>query len=78
LTEACDKRQRFPLSHGHIADQALSARAPTIEAHHVGGDGSFVDKYKASGVKQPLLADPASARASHVGSLSLCRPQTFF
>jgi hypothetical protein len=25
-----------------------------------------------------LLANPASARASHVGSLALCRPQAFF
>jgi hypothetical protein len=39
---------------------------------------SFVDKYKAGGVKQPLLADPASARPSHVGALSLCGAQAFF
>jgi hypothetical protein len=30
------------------------------------------------GVKHALLADPASARPSHIGSLALCCPQTFF
>jgi hypothetical protein len=29
-------------------------------------------------VKKALLAYPAPARASHVGSLALCRLQTFF
>src|SRR5229473_3699717 len=78
LTEASDKRHRFPVPHRHIPDQALSARVPTVETYHVGSDCSFVDKYKAGGVKQTLLADPASARPSHVGSLALCCPQTFF
>jgi len=54
-----------------------SARVPTVGPHHVGADCSFVDKYKAGGVKQALLADPASARPSHVGSLPLRRLQTF-
>jgi hypothetical protein len=78
LTEAGDKRHRFPVPHGHIPDQALSTRVPTVGTHHLGGDCSFVDKYKAGGVKHALLADPASARPSHVGSLLLCCPQTFF
>src|SRR6266702_3579461 len=78
LTEARDKRHRFPVPHRYIPDQALSARVPTVETYHVGSDCSFVDKYKAGGVKQTLLADPASARPSHVGSLALCCPQTFF
>jgi hypothetical protein len=52
----------------------LSARVPTIEPHHIGGDCRFVDKYKVGGVKQPLLADPASARPSHVGALALTTP----
>jgi hypothetical protein len=29
-------------------------------------------------IKKALLANPASASASHVGSLALCRPQAFF
>jgi hypothetical protein len=41
-------------------------------------DCRFVDEYEASGVKPALLANPASARASHVGALSLCCPQAFF
>jgi hypothetical protein len=61
-----------------MPDQALSARAPTVEAHHVGGDGRFIDKNKVRGIKQPLLAHPASARPSHVGSLTLFRLQAFF
>jgi hypothetical protein len=59
-------------------DKAFSAWAPTTGTDHVGGDGSFIDKYKASGVKQPLLADPLSARPRHVGSLSLRGAQAFF
>jgi hypothetical protein len=72
------KSQRFPAAHRNIADQAFSASAPTVEADHGGGDGSFIDKDKASRVKQPLLAHPASARPSHVGALSLCGAQAFF
>src|SRR5262245_22422143 len=78
LAKAGDECQCFPVSHRNIADQTLSTWAPTAEANHVGGDGSFVDKYKASGIKRPLLAHPASARPNRVGSLSLLRPQTFF
>jgi hypothetical protein len=44
----------------------------------VGGDGRFIDKNKVRGIKQPLLAHPASARPSHVGSLTLFRLQAFF
>jgi hypothetical protein len=78
LTETSDKRQRFPVPHRHIPDQALSARVPTVRPHHVGRDCSLVDKYKAGGIKQTLLSDPASTRPSHVGSLALCRLQAFF
>lgn len=77
-TEASDECQRFPMTHRDLANKAFSAWAPTVGTDHVGGDGSFVDKYKASGVKQPLLADPASPRPRHVGALSLCGAQAFF
>jgi hypothetical protein len=53
-------------------------RLPTVGTDHVGDDGNFVDRYKASRVKQPLLADPASTRPRRVGSLSLCNVQAFF
>ena len=49
-----------------------------IDHHHVGRDCRFVDEHEASSVKPALLANPVSARASHVGSLALCRPQAFF
>ena len=78
LPEACDEGQRFPMAHRNLANKAFSARAPTVETDHVGGDGRFVDKDKASGVKQSLLADPTSTRPCHVGSLSLCGAQAFF
>jgi hypothetical protein len=39
---------------------------------------SLVDEHQASGVKHPLLPDPASARASHVCSLPFRRLQAFF
>src|SRR5215471_15627422 len=61
-----------------IRDQAFSARAPAVQAHHIGGDCRLVDKDEAGGIKPALLADPASARASHVGALALLRPQAFF
>src|SRR6516165_6511578 len=54
------------------------AGAPAVQAHHIGGDCRLVDKYEAGGIKPTLLADPASARASHVGALAFLRPQTFF
>src|SRR5262245_41531940 len=78
LTQASDKRHRLPVSHRRVREQPLSARVPTVEAHHIGRDCGFVDKHQASSVKPALLANPASARASHVGSLALCRPQAFF
>src|SRR5262249_55066109 len=78
FAEASDECQRFPMSHWNLANKAFPARAPTVETDHVGGDGSFIDKDKASGVKQPLLADPVSALPRHVGSLSLCGAQAFF
>jgi hypothetical protein len=55
-----------------------SPRVPTVGTHHFGGDCGFVDKYKVGGVKHALLADPASARPSHVGALALGCLQTFF
>lgn len=78
LTQAGDKRHRLPVAHGRVREQPLSARVPTVKAHHVGRDCRFVDEHEASSVKPALLANPASARASHVGSLALCRPQAFF
>jgi len=78
LTQASDERYRLPVPHGRVRDQAFSARAPADQAHHIGGDCRLVDKYKAGGIKPALLTDPASARASHVGALSLFRLQTFF
>src|SRR3974390_1717291 len=78
LTQSSDKRHGLPVPHGGIADQALSAWAPPVEPQHVGGDCGFVDKYEVGRIKKALLAYPAPARASHVGSLAFCRPQAFF
>src|SRR6476646_49335 len=78
LTQASDKRHCLPVPHGRVRHQALSARAPTVKAHHVGGDCCLIDKYEAGSIKPALLADPASTRASHLGSLALCRLQAFF
>jgi hypothetical protein len=58
--------------------KTFSTRAPTAGADHVGSDGSFIDKYKASRGTQPLLADPPSARPRHVGSHWLCGAQALF
>src|SRR5215470_5435655 len=78
LTQASDKRHRLPVAHGGVREQPLSAGIPTVQAHHIGRDRGFVDEYEASSVKPALLANPASACASHVGALALCRPQAFF
>src|SRR6478609_9024723 len=78
LTQASDKRHCLPVPHGRVCQQTLSARAPTVKTHHVGGDCCLVDKYEAGSVKPALLADPALTRASHLGSLALCRLQAFF
>ena len=78
LTQASDERYRLPVPHGRVRDQAFSARAPTVQAHHIGGDRRLVDKYEAASIKPALLTDPASARASYVGALALLRPQAFF
>src|SRR5271165_5513714 len=77
LTQASDERYRLPMPHGRVRDQAFSAGAPAVQAHHIGGDCCLVDKYEAGGIKPALLTDPASARASHVGALALLRPQAF-
>jgi hypothetical protein len=66
------------VAQGGIRNEALSARAPAVKPHHIGGDGALIDKYEAGRIKPALFADPASARASYVGSLPLCRLQAFF
>lgn len=78
LTQASDKRHRLPVAHGRVREQPLFAGVPTVKAHHIGRDCRFVDEHEASRVQPALLANPASARASHVGSFALCRPQAFF
>src|SRR5215831_1014460 len=78
LTQASDKRYRLPVPHGRVCDQAFAARTPAVQAHHIGGDCRFVDEYEAGGIEPALLTDPASARASHVSALPLCRSQAFF
>ena len=78
LTQASDERYRLPVPHGRVRDQAFSARAPAVQAHHIGGDCRLIDEYEAGGIKPTLLTDPASARASHVGALALLGPQAFF
>jgi hypothetical protein len=78
LTQASNERHRLPVPHGRVRDQAFAAGAPAVKAHHIGGHRRFVDKYEAGRVKQALLANPASARASHIGALALLRPQGFF
>src|SRR5262249_1281942 len=78
LTQARDERYRLPVPHGRVCNQASSARAPTVQACHIGGDCSLIDEYEACGIKQALLTDPASTCASHVGALALLRPQAFF
>src|SRR5246127_3506779 len=78
LTQASDERYRLPVPHGRVCDQAFSARAPAVQAYHIGGDCRLVDKYEAGGIKPALLTDPASTRASHVGALALLRPPAFF
>jgi hypothetical protein len=66
------------MTHWDISDQGLATGAPTMEADHIGGDRSFIDKHQVRGVKQPLLALPPPARPNHVGALPFGRPQTFF
>src|SRR6478735_5723525 len=78
LTQASDKRHRLPVAHGRVREQSLTARVPTVQAHHIGRDCRFVDEHEASSVKPALFANPTSACASHVSSLALCRPQAFF
>src|ERR1700751_1772881 len=38
LTQARDERYRLPVPHGRVCDQAFSARAPAVQAYHIGGD----------------------------------------
>ena len=58
LPKASNKCHRFPVPHRGMPDQALSARAPTIEPHHVGGDRRFIE---CAGSSKP-------ARGSSVGA----------
>src|SRR6476469_4065159 len=51
LTQASDKRHRLPVAHGRVREQSLSARVPTVQAHHIGRDCRFVDEHEASSVK---------------------------
>jgi hypothetical protein len=78
LTQASDERYRLPVPHGRVRDQAFSAGAPAVQAHHIGRDCCLVDEYEAGGIKPALLTDPTSARPSHVGALALFRLQAFF
>lgn len=72
--EAGNQGHRLPMPHWDIPDQTFAARVPTMQADHIGGDSGFIDKHKVRGVKQSLLALPASARPNYVVALPLGCP----
>jgi len=78
VTKRGDESDRLPSPLRHIADHPLATWSATVEPHHVGTDGRFVDKDQMSRVKQPLLSNPAPACPSHVCPLPFDCPQAFF
>jgi hypothetical protein len=72
------KGDRLPGSKRNATDHSDSPRSAPPEPHHAGGDSSFVKKHQSGRVKQALLSNPTSARASHICSLSLGSLQAFF
>src|SRR6516162_11882288 len=53
---------------GRPRDHAVAAG---VKPHHVGGECCLIDKDEPRCIKPALFADPASARASHVGPFPL-------
>jgi hypothetical protein len=53
------------------ADQALTARRPTVRAGHVGLGPGLIDKDETLKINAPLIAPPTGALASDVGPLLL-------
>src|SRR6202023_3297844 len=80
LTQASDKRHSLPVPHRGITDQALSARAPTVEPHHIGSDCRLVDKYETGRVKntvsKPRRDDRPDSNDMHGFSSAMPSPQT--
>jgi hypothetical protein len=67
----------FQGSKGNATDHSDPPRSAPPEPHHAGGNSSFVKKHQSGRVKQALLSNPTSARASHICSLSLGSLQAF-
>src|SRR5690349_3486354 len=49
-----------------VADQALAARAASMQPHHVRGGRGLVDEHQRRRVEEVLLPDPAPTRPSHI------------
>ena len=78
VTQGGHEGNRLPCPKRHLADQSDAPRCSAAEAHQVGTDRGLVDKYQPGGIKQALLPNPTSARASDVRALPFSGLQCFF
>lgn len=78
VTQAGNECDGFPMSERHMSDQALPARTAAVWPYHVGADGGLIDKHQSCRIKEPLLTNPATPCARHIGPLLFCRAQAFF
>jgi len=78
VTQSSYKGDRLPLSKWRAPDQFDASWAATIEPHHLGGDGRFIDKHQPGRIKHSLLKHPASTRFCHVGAVLFLCPQILF
>lgn len=78
VTKRGDESDGLPGSLRHIINHPLAAWSAAIEPHHVGTDGSLIDKDQMGGVKQALLSNPAPPCPSHVRPLPFGCLQAFF
>jgi hypothetical protein len=76
-----DERLSTPVAEGGIGVEPLTARSAPIEPHHLGVDGSLVDKHQAMRlVLHPGLAllRPKAALSLDIGARAFRRHQGFF
>lgn len=78
MTQTRNERDGFPVPEGHMSDQALPACTAAVWPYHVGADGGLIEKHQSGGIEEPLLTNPATPCARHVGSLLFGGAQAFF
>ena len=78
VAQACEERQRLPVTMRNLRSQPLAARRAPMRTSHVGLGPGLVDEDETPGIKLSLMPPPSQPPARNVGPILLAGVQTFF